>query len=90
MFLGEGEIGEHGQAVRFGKLTAFGVDLPEAVVAQLVHEAVVEGGAALGVDAELSGRRVVIMLLDVGALLRAAADPDHPQKLVDVYGGEKD
>ena len=33
---------------------------------------------------EFAGRGVVVGLLDVLALLGAAADPDHPQELVDV------
>ena len=43
--------------------TSFSVDLSEAVVAHLVHNAVVEGGAALPVHAELPARGVVIKLL---------------------------
>lgn len=65
-------------------LTALCVDLSKAVVTQLVHEAVVQRGAALRVHSELAGRRVVIMLLDVRALLGAATDANHPQELVDV------
>ena len=64
--------------------TSFGVDLPESVVAELVHEAVEQRGAALRVHPELARRRVVLLLLDVLALLGAAADPHHPQELVDV------
>ena len=62
------------------KLTSFCVDLAEPVVAELVHEAVEEGLAALAVDAELAAGRVVVVLLDVLALLGAAADADHPQE----------
>ena len=65
-------------------LTPFRVDLAEAVVAELVHEAVEQRGAALGVHPELARRRVVLLLLDVLALLSAAADANHPQELVDV------
>ena len=64
--------------------TSFGVDLAESVVAELVHEAVEERGAALRVHPELARRRVVLLLLDVLPLLRATADANHPQELVDV------
>lgn len=67
-----------------GRLTALGVDEAELVVAHLVHEAVEQRGGAVCVDAELARGRVVLRLADVRAPLRAAADADHPQELVDV------
>lgn len=65
-------------------LTGLCVDLAEAVVAHLVHEAVEEDGRALAVHPELPGGSVVVVLLDVFAGVRAPANTDHPQKLVDV------
>lgn len=66
-------------------LTGLRVDLAEAVVAHLVHEAVEQDGRALAVHPELPGGRVVVVLLDVPAGVRAAPDADHPQELVDVW-----
>jgi len=65
-------------------LTGLCVDLAEAVVAHLVHEAVEQDGRALAVHPELSGGSVVVVLLDVFACVRAPPDTDHPQELVDV------
>ena len=58
--------------------TLLSVDLSEAVVAHLVHEAVEEDGGAFFVDSELSFRSEVVGLLDMAAFLRAAPDPHHP------------
>ena len=69
--------------------TLFSVDGAEAVVAHFVHETVEQRLRALLVDAELAGRSVVVVFLDVLAFLRAAADTHHPQELVDVCGEEK-
>lgn len=72
-------------------LTGLCVDLSEAVVAHLVHEAVEQDGRALAVHSELPGGGVVVVLLDVLACVRAASDTDHPQELVDVCGdGDKE
>ena len=65
-------------------LTLLRVDLSEAVVAHLVHEAVEENGRAFLVHSELSLGSEVVGFLDVAALLCAASNPYHPQELVDV------
>lgn len=71
-------------------LTGLGVDLAEAVVAHLVHEAVEQHRGALAVDAELARGGVVVVLLDVAAGVGAAANANHPQELVDVWGGKRE
>lgn len=63
-------------------LTGLCVDLAEAVVAHLVHEAVEQDRRALAVHSELSSGSVVVVLLDVFACVCASPDTDHPQKLV--------
>ena len=68
-----------------GRLTSFRVQVSKAIVTHLVHEAVEQRRRALFVDPEFTLRSVVVRLLDVLALLRAAADPHHPQKLVDIW-----
>ena len=75
------------ESLSFLLLTGFGVDLSEAVVAHLVHEAVEQHGGALAVHPELAGGRVVVVLLDVLSRVRAASDSHHPQELVDVWRG---
>lgn len=65
-------------------LTGLCVDLAEAVVAHLVHEAVKQDWRALAVHPELSGGSVVVMLLDVLACVCASPNADHPQELIDV------
>ena len=64
------------------RLTLFGVDLPKAVVTHLVHEAVEQYRGPFPVHSELALRGVVVLLLDVTPLLRAASNTDHPQELV--------
>lgn len=71
-------------------LTGFCVDLSEAVVAHLVHEAVEQDGGALAVHPELSGGGVVVVLLDVLARVCASPDTNHPQELIDVWGKQVD
>ena len=66
------------------RLTSFGVDGAESIVAHFIHKAIEQDRRALLVDPELSLRRVVVGLLDVRASLSAAADTNHPQELVDV------
>lgn len=70
-------------------LTGLSVDLAEAVVAHLVHEAVEQHRGALAVHPELPGGGVVVVLLDVAPRVRAAPDPHHPQELVDVCKAER-
>lgn len=77
----------HGLGVTQG-LTGLCVDLAEAVVAHLVHEAVEQHRGALAVHSELPGGGVVVVLLDVAPRVRAAPDPHHPQELVDVCKAE--
>lgn len=67
-----------------GRLATLGVDLPEPVVAHLVHQTVEQRRRALLVDAEVPAGRVVVRFLDVGAAVGAAADAHHPQELVNV------
>lgn len=70
-------------------LTGLCVDLAEAVVAHLVHEAVEQDGRALAVHSELSGGCVVVVLLDVFARVCASSDTDHPQELIDVCDADR-
>lgn len=70
-------------------LTGLCIDLAEAVVAHLVHEAVEQHRGALAVNSELSGGGVVVVLFDVFARVCASPDADHPQKLVDVCYEQK-
>ena len=65
-------------------LTSFCVDLAEPVVAHLVHHGVQQGLGAFPVHSELSGRSVIVVLLDVLSLGGATADTHHPQELVDI------
>ena len=71
-------------------LTGLCVDLAEAVVAHLVHEAVEQDGRALAVHSELSGGSVVVVLLDVFARVCASSNTDHPQELVDVCDADRE
>ncbi len=71
-------------------LTGLCVDLAEAVVAHLVHEAVEQDRWALTVHSELSSGSVVVVLLDVFACVCASPNADHPQKLVDVCDKDRD
>ena len=71
--------------------TLLSVDLSEAVVAHLVHEAVEEDRGAFFVHSELSFGSEIVGLLDMAALLCASPYPHHPQELVDVWGeGERE
>ena len=66
-------------------LTSLRVHLPKPVVAHFVHEAVEEDGGPLPVHPELPSWGVVVVLLDVGPLVRTAPYAHHPQELVDVW-----
>ena len=77
-------MGGGDSAAAEARLTTFGVDSSEAVIAHLVHEAVEEGGGPLSVHPELPLGGVVVHLVDVFAPVRAAANAHHPQELVDV------
>lgn len=70
-------------------LTGLCVDLAEAVVAHLVHEAVEQDRRALAVHSELSSGSIVVVLLDVLACVCASPNTDHPQKLIDVCDADK-
>lgn len=65
-------------------LTLGGVLFPEAVVGELVEEAVEEGGRSLLVHSVLACLGEVVGLLDVLALLGAASDSHHPEELVHI------
>ena len=69
-----------------GRRLVVELELPEAVVGELVHEAVEERGGALRVHAELAALSEVVGLADVVGVL-ALGDADHPEKLVDVVAG---
>ena len=66
-------------------LTSFSIHLSKSVVAHLVHEAIEECWGAFLVHPELPSWCVVVMLLDVSALLSAAANSHHPQEFVYVW-----
>lgn len=66
-------------------LTALRVDLPESVVAHLVHETVEQYRGAFSVHPKLPSRSVVVVLLDMSAFVGAASNAHHPQKFVDVW-----
>lgn len=67
-----------------GLLTGLCVDLPEAVVAHLVHEAVEQDRGALAVHTELSSGGVIVVLLNVLPCVCATTYTHHPQELVNV------
>lgn len=67
-------------------LTGLGVDLAEAVVAHLVHQAVEQNRRTFPVHAELASGGVVVVLPDVPPRVCAASDTHHPQELIYVYG----
>lgn len=60
----------------------FSEDGAKAVEAQLVHQAVEQSRRAVLVHAKLAALRIVVVLLDVGALRRRATDAHHPQEFV--------
>ena len=64
--------------------TLFSVDSTKPIEAHLVHQAVQKSWRSVLVNAEFSGRRVVIMLLDVFASVCASSNTHHPQEFVDV------
>ncbi len=66
--------------VSFG-LAVSSVDLPGAVVAQLVHQAVLHGGEDKVVHS-VTVLGNVVLLIDVG--VHSTTDPHHPQELVDI------
>lgn len=70
-------------------LTGLCVDLAEAVVTHLVHEAVEQDRRALAVHSELSSGSVVVVLLDVFACVCASPNTDHPQKLIDICDADR-
>jgi len=60
------------------------VDSTEAVVAELVHQAIEHCGRAFPVHAELATLGVVVLLVDMGTLRRRPSNPHHPQEFVDI------
>lgn len=65
-------------------LAVLGVNLPGAVVAEFVHEAVLHGGEHHVVDS-VAVAGDVVFLLDVG--VDSTSDPHHPEELVDIVAG---
>lgn len=71
-------------------LTGLRVDLTKAIVTHLVHEAVEEDRRTFTVNPELAGGRVVVVLFDVSACVRASSYTHHPEELVDICGDTGD
>ena len=67
------------------ELTLLSVNGPEAVVTHFVHKTIEEDLRTALVNTKLPSGSVVIMFLDVPALLRATANTNHPQELVDIW-----